>query len=228
MQPYYQDDSCTLFHGDCREALPAMRADASIVTDPPWGIAYKSGHNSSRKGFGATLVRTDGNFAGIAGDDSPFDPAPLLRFARVVIWGGHHFYDRLPAGGTWLIWDKLAGKAPFPSGSDCELAWCNWKGPTRLCTHLWRGIMRAGEENVVNEPKWHPNQKPLALMRWTLQECGGDLIIDPYAGSGSTLRAAKDLGIKSIGWELEERYCEVIARRLEQGVLDFTEEKQCV
>lgn len=226
MTPYYDHDGIAIYHGDWREVMPALAAEPidAVVTDPPWGISYKSGHNSSRYGRGSEMVRKDGNFSPIAGDNKPFDPSPWLAFKRCVFWGGHHFSDRLPAGGTWLVWDKLAGKASFPSGSDCELAWCNWKGPTRLFTHLWRGIMRAGEENIVNERKLHPNQKPVALMRWTLEQSGGGLILDPFMGSGTTLRAAKDLGRRAIGIEIEECYCEVAAKRLSQGILQFTGE----
>lgn len=226
MKPYFQDSAVTLYHADARDVLPTLERGGVdlVLTDPPWGIGYKSGHNSSRKGRGLELTRRDGNFAPIIGDDKPFDPSPLLKFPACILWGGHHFYDSLPAGGTWFVWDKLDGKASFPSGSDCEMAWCSWKGPIRLFTHLWRGAMRAGEENIVNEQKKHPNQKPLALMRWCLQLRPADaMILDPYCGSGTTLVAAKSMGRKAIGVEIEERYCAISAKRLEQGYFSFTE-----
>jgi site-specific DNA-methyltransferase (adenine-specific)/modification methylase len=220
VRPYYQQDRITIYHGDCRELLPSLQADICL-TDPPWGIAYSSTHNSARSGLGKDYCRLDGNFLPICGDQETFDPSPLLRFSRVVLWGGHCFYDRLPKGGTWIIWDKLDGKAPFHSGSDCEMAWCNWKGPTRLFTHLWRGIMRDGEENIVHSRKLHPNQKPLSLMRWSIEQAGPGSVIDPYMGSGSAIRAAKDLNRMAIGIEIEERYCEIAAKRMEQRVFDF-------
>src|SRR5688500_15292572 len=104
----------TLYLGDAVELAPALQA-ACILTDPPYGMSYKSGHNSGRKGAGAAMARKDGNFKPIAGDKKPFDPAHLLALKiPSIIWGANYFNDKLPAGNRWLIWDKLAGKTPVP------------------------------------------------------------------------------------------------------------------
>jgi site-specific DNA-methyltransferase (adenine-specific) len=213
-----EDGAVRLHCCDCRDLEIVPEAGDSLVTDPPWGINYKSGHNSSRTGNGAALVRKDGNFAPIIGDDVPFDPAALPAFARIVLWGGHRFYDKLPPGGTWLVWDKLAGKTSFPSSSDCEMAWCNWSGPCRIFTHLWRGIMRAGEENIVHSPKLHPHQKPVALMAWSIEAAGGSRIVDPYMGSGTTGVAAVRAGLGFVWVEKSPDYFEIAKERIRKAV----------
>lgn len=205
----------TLYLADCRDVLPAL-SPGVLLTDPPYGMDYRSGHNSGRKGKGAELVRKDGNFAPIEGDKVPFDPEHLLALGMpAIIWGANYFNDKLPNGRRWLVWDKLAGKTPFPSGSDIEMAWCSLAGPDRLFTHLWRGIMRAGEENIVHAGKQHPNQKPVALMSWCLSFLPSGTVIDPYMGSGSTGVAAVRAGRDFIGIEMEEAHFETACKRIE-------------
>jgi DNA modification methylase len=76
--------------------------------------------------------------------------------------------------------------------------------------------------NAITNERAHPTQKPVGLMKWCVQQAGeAELILDPFMGSGTTLRAAKDLGRKSIGIEIEEKYCEIAANRLRQEVLQF-------
>jgi site-specific DNA-methyltransferase (adenine-specific)/modification methylase len=208
----------TLYLGDCREILPTLPKVDAVVTDPPYGIAYKSGHNSSRTGAGAALVRKDGNFKPIEGDRQPFDPALLLALgAPSILWGANHYNDALPRKRRWLIWNKLVGKTPLPSGSDVELAWCSEPGPDRIFDHLWRGIMRAGEENIVHTGKQHPNQKPAALMQWCLQFVPAGTTLDPFMGSGTTGVACARAGRDFIGIELELEYFEIACKRIEDA-----------
>ena len=111
----------------------------------------------------------------------------------------------------------------FNDQADVEMAWSNIGGPARVYKHRWMGAMKKSEQQ---DRRLHPTQKPVALMRWCLQRAGvrpGDLVLDPYMGSGPVLRAAKDMGLRVIGIELEERYCEIAARRLSQEVLTFEE-----
>jgi site-specific DNA-methyltransferase (adenine-specific)/modification methylase len=214
MTPYYERGGITIYHGDAAEALPAIdaRSVALLLTDPPYGISYSpaaGGAGWGPKTFtGKDLVR---------GDDKPFDPAPLLRFPRLVLFGGNHYADRLPASPSWIVWDKRDGH-PSNDFADCELIWTNLGGVARVYRHLWNGAFRASEKGIRRQ---HPTQKPLAILRWLITEytAEGDLILDPYVGSGTTLRAAKDLARKAIGIEIEERYCEIAANRLAQEVL---------
>ena len=207
----------TLYCGDCNALRQELSGFDAIVTDPPYGMAYKSGHNSSRKGSGAAMIRKDGNFAPITGDNGPFDPTPWLEASeQCILWGANYYSDRLPAGRRWLVWDKLSGKTPLPSGSDVELAWTSAKAPSRIFTHLWRGIMRDGEENVVHGGKSHPNQKPVNLMLWCLSLLkDAQTVLDPYMGTGATGVAAARSGARFIGVEIDPAYFAIACERIE-------------
>jgi site-specific DNA-methyltransferase (adenine-specific) len=206
MTPYYQDDLVTIYHGDCREWMPD--ADV-IVTDPPYGMAWanKGALTSGRRG--AEGVRYERR--AIQGDDRPFDPLPLLGYERVVLFGANHFAARLPIG-TALIWVKRADNAFGSYLSDAEIAWM--KGGHGV--YCYRDLSLQGESAIRS----HPNQKPVGLMRWCILKAGGTgTVLDPFMGSGSTLVAAKSLGRRAIGIEIEERYCEIAAQRCSQEVL---------
>ena len=129
---------------------------------------------------------------------------------KQIIFGGNYF--TLPPTTCWLVWDKLNGDTDF---ADCELAWTNLKKAVRRKTHLWNGMIRKGGED-----RYHPAQKPLEVITWALGHAGEvKTIFDPFAGSGTTGRAAKDLGLHCTMIEREERYCEIAAKRMAQEVL---------
>jgi site-specific DNA-methyltransferase (adenine-specific) len=141
-----------------------------------------------------------------------------LGYPDVIIWGADHYASRLP-DGRFLAWDKLDGLESFDSFSDVEFAWWNRKGASRIYRHLWKGICQASEKEHLRH---HPTQKPIDLMSWCVGLLNDPKVVcDPYMGSGTTLVAAKRRGCTAIGIELEERYCEIAAKRLAQGVLDF-------
>ena len=210
MSVYYQDESVTLYHGDCREVTAWLEADV-LVTDPPYGMAYASG-------WPASWPRSVAN-----------DATAEVRDAIIAAWGAR------PAlvFGTWrvpkpmgvaqtLIWDKGddpgMGDLSFPWGSFWEEVYAFGSGFTGKRQN---GILRGWR--CPKSGRAPPTPKPLGLMGHLIDRCPPGTIADPFAGSGSTLVAAKQLGRHAIGVELEERYCEVIARRLSQGVLDFGE-----
>ena len=212
--PYYQDEHVTLWHGDCLSETAWLAADA-LVSDVPYGIDYQS--NRPR----ATVARS------IAGDKDT-----AARDAVLTEWGSR------PAlvFGTWriarpagtrqvLIWDT---KGALGMGA-MDLP---WKPAHQEIYVLGRGFTGRRTSDVLTvapvqslgyNGRLHPHQKPVELMQALIEKCPPGAIADPFAGSGSTLVAAKALGRKAIGVELDEAYCEVIAKRLSQGVLDFGE-----
>ena len=205
--PYYSDDLVTIYHGDCREWMP--EADV-LVTDPPYGMAYRHG---ARKGG----VRFGADEQAIIGDEAPFDPDFLLALGMpTVLFGANHFADRLPPSRGWVVWDKRDGSASNDQ-SDAELAWTNVLTVARLFSARWSGAHRTGREQI--EGRLHVNQKPVALMAWCLSFMPAGVVLDPFMGSGSTLKAAKEAGRRAIGIEIEERYCEIAATRCSQEVL---------
>lgn len=210
-KPYYEQGGITIYHGDCREILPQLGPVDLVLTDPPYGINY------SPAGGGAGWASK--TFSGehlVLGDAEPFDPTHLLGSPRLILWGGNHFADRLPASATWLIWYKRFPNEAPNDFADCELAWSNLGGPARVYWHEWKGAMRSSER----AQHYHPTQKPVALMKWCLQQAGDSgVVLDPYMGSGPVARAAKDLKWRYIGIEIEEKYCRIAVERLQQEPL---------
>lgn len=214
MTPYYDDgQGIQIFHGDCRDVLPTFEAGSVdlVLTDPPYGIGY-------RGGGGGNLIHSKRHRKQepVVGDDEPFDPAHLLRFARLAMFGAQHYYERLPPGGTFHVWDKRGDYREVHT-SDFDTIWVNHKEVGRIVRCVWRGICRETEHNdrIV-----HPTQKPLRVVSWVMgrfPDAGS--ILDPYMGSGTTLRAAKDLGRNAIGIEVSEEYCQIAVQRLQQSVL---------
>jgi site-specific DNA-methyltransferase (adenine-specific) len=211
MKPYYEQDGITIYHGDCRDVLPDVWFGVDLLlTDPPYGMDWNfTGQGSGKGAQGGSRSR----FAGetIVGDREDFDPSHLLRFPRVVLWGFHHFPQHLNRGSV-LVWVKKREDAYGTFLSDADLAWM--KGGCGV--YISKTINPASFQN----DRQHPTQKPVELMKWCIQKSGTNgRVLDPYMGSGSTIVAAKELGHHAIGIEVEERYCEIAAKRLSQAVL---------
>lgn len=218
MTVYYQDEHVTLHHGDLREETAWLDAD-TLVTDPPYGMAYVS-HGSSYKA-GRVMAPT----RAIAGDGDA-----RLRDDILTMWGdrpalifGTWRVPRPSNARTLLVWDK----GDTPGMGALDLPW----GPSHEEIYVlgrgFHGKRRGGVLRVEGlssmDPRreGHPTPKPLALMELLLSRCPPGTIADPCAGSGPTLVAAKALGRKAVGVELDEAYCESIAKRLSQGALDL-------
>lgn len=204
--------------GDCLEVMQGIPDGAVdlVVTDPPYGIGLPTNYKS--RGRGKWTNNKD--FPAVHGDDKPFDPIPLLRqFGEIplFIFGGNYFARQLPEMSSWYVWDKRDG-CLVNDQADCELIWSNVGGPARVFRHLWNGCLKASERT---EPRQHPTQKPIALMRWLIaaQSKEGQVVLDPYVGSGTTCIAAKQLGRKYIGIEINPDYCKIAEDRLRQGEL---------
>ena len=204
MKPYYEHAGITIYHGDCREILPSLKADV-VVTDPPYGTG---------------CAPRGGRVAGTIDRDSAqwpewdaFDPSWLALWdGPAAVFCGirmtHALGAAMGADGL-LIYVK---SNPNPLGSSFEP--CVTRG------FRSRGRQHITAYNAFNGQQ-HPTQKPLEVMRFVVKAAPEGTVLDPFMGSGTTLRAAKDLGRKAIGIEIEERYCEIAAKRLAQEVLPF-------
>lgn len=230
MKPYYERNGITIYHGDCREILPTLEGVDLVLTDPPYGIVENSGrrlhaykdHTKShgRIGWSGSAIVTD--YGDTDWDLEPLDNVAWQQLKTVssnqVVWGYNHLIDVLGKSPRTLVWDKKCQNGWEDTFSDCEFAWCSSVGPDRMFRLRWIGMLRGGKP----VKRLHPTQKPDELMAWCIRFFPDAMtILDPYAGSGSTLRAAKDLGRKAIGIEIEERYCEIAAMRLSQEVMDL-------
>jgi site-specific DNA-methyltransferase (adenine-specific) len=212
VRPYYEHGGISIYHGDSREIAPGLGFDGLVLTDPPYGIAHPTDYK--RRGRGNLAQCRD--YAPVHDDNRPFDAGWLLTIGKArIIWGGNYFTDALPPVNGWLVWDKE--RPDELDQATCELAWTDCVKGVRRFRHLWNGMMRASDDALE-----HPTQKPEALMRWCLSMRWTrefTSVLDPYMGSGTALVAAKDLGMRAIGIEIEERYCEIAAKRLQQEVL---------
>lgn len=214
MTVYWEGDGITLYHGDCREETAWLGADV-LVTDPPYGVAHVSGWDSPDRAI-ANDYTTD------------------IRDEALALWG-----DK-PAAvfGTWkaprprnvrhlVVWDKSDGTG---SGmGDLDAAFGNSHEEIYILGSWRRGsrprrpsVIRTGAGiRSLSGKLGHPTPKPEGLMGVLVEASPAGTIADPFAGSGSTLVAAKLQGRRAIGVELVEKYAEIAARRLDQGVLDF-------
>ncbi len=213
---YYDHDGITIYYADNADMEWPDPADVGLLlTDPPYGVAYEgvdlaSGVVSASKTAGLSVI----------GDDRPFVPEACLIYPRVMLWGANNYAPSLPVGG-WLVWDKTGRGKVRTFMADAELAWHNFGQGVDVFHHLWLGVHRDSEAGPKGLRGVHPTQKPVALMRWIVDKWTdpGDLVFDPYMGSGPVARACLDLGRRYIGIEIVEEYCEAAVDRLGQLAL---------
>lgn len=207
MTPYYDDGQCVIYHGDCREVLPELSGDA-VITDPPYGVG---------KDYGDEY------------DDSPkeywdwfLDVIPVMRSAAPVVAFTHRVAAlRYLTDWDWVgVWHKpraMAGLNWYPVMPHWEPIFMYGIGGRRDLPRRF-DVLSHNPAPITQHPCPKPTSLYIDLVNW-LVPIG--TVIDPFMGSGTTLRAAKDLGRTAIGIELSERYCEIAADRLAQGVLDL-------
>lgn len=202
IKPYYEHNGIVIFHGDCREILPNLGRFDLALTDPPYGIGFAAQPTKWQRKAG----QKPENWDNLTVDEVPY----IIGSARIqIVWGGNYY--PLPTSRGWLAWCKP--DAP-PSMGTIEFAWTN---QNRNSKHLIHSISATNPERLG-----HPTQKPLAVMRWCIGQFPDvGSVVDPFAGSGTTLEAAKAFGLSAVGIEINERYCEIAAKRLQQEVMDF-------
>jgi DNA modification methylase len=217
IEPYYNHNGITIYHGDCLEIMPHLPKVDLVLTDPPYGVKRDKGFGGFG-GFGSPIARrkhNDDNWDTERPSKEYFDL--MIEISNIaIIFGGNYFADMLPQGKHWIVWDK---KNTMPTFGDCELIWTNiMRNSVKKITYEWNGLI--GKEKFRS----HPTQKPLGLLKLIIEVYpkNSETVLDPFMGSGTTLRAAKDLNRKAIGIEIEEKYCEIAAKRLSQEVFNFT------
>lgn len=199
--------NATLYLGDCLEILPTLPKVDAVITDPPYGIGEARKDHSSRDRLAKSPLYGRSDW-----DNATLDRARLQAILnageRVILWGGNYY--PLPPVSKWLVWDK-ENSGDF---ADCELAWTNIPGAVRIFRHMWNGMLRASERGQ----RVHPTQKPVALMRWCLQQVGNpQSVADACMGSSPVGVACAELGIEYHGIEIEPKYFDIACERIENA-----------
>ena len=216
MKPYYEDKYVTIYHGDCREILPTLPKVDLVLTDPPYGVDI-----ASKDQVGGSVLAQNTKHIVSDWDSKSIDDEVMLIVVQMgrqaMVFGGNYY--SLPPSPCWLIWNKR-GNHPSNNFADCELIWTSMSKPSRIYTYWWQGMMQQDMKN--KDYHYHPTQKPISVMRWCITQANEpQTILDPFMGSGTTLRAAKDLNRHCIGIEIEEKYCEITANRCRQSVMEL-------
>jgi len=183
-----------------------------LISDPPYGVNIVSENGK----VGGGKVCAAGTYRPIINDDSIKSSENMYRIMeggiadKFIIFGGNYFTSFLPPSSCWIVWDKK-GEMNSNNFADCEMIWTNFDKPARIITHLWRGMIKQGE----NGKRVHPTQKPVDLLVKIIEEYTkkDDIIVDPFLGSGSTLIACEKTKRVCYGSELEPLYIDVIISR---------------
>ena len=225
MKPYYSEGGITIYHGDCREVLPTLPLVDLLLTDPPYGVAYVTARRS----------RSEPLRVAVSNDTALDVVAEAWPAAMERLSNDRHWYafasprkiseaERIFGGAKHILaWDKgdrgTVGDLEAGFGEAWEAIFYGMKGRRALFGKRPRTVLRY-DWSATMDPV-HPTVKPVDLLARLIGYSTdiGETVLDPFMGSGTTLRAAKDTGRKAIGIEIEERYCEIAAKRLAQGVL---------
>lgn len=227
MEPYYSHGGIEIYHGDCMEILPHVRDVDAVITDPPYGIDFQSARRSEAE-------RLDK----VTNDGLPFvwwlfgaakvmcDSSPLLCFCRWDVQEA--FRSSIEWSGldvrSQIIWNRGVhglGDLNGQAAPQHDVIWFARKGDYEFPGGRPKSVltsMRVTPDNLM-----HPNEKPVALIAHLMRMYTnpGDVVFDPFLGSGTSVEAAKQTDRQLIGIEIEEKYCEIAAKRLSQEVLDF-------
>lgn len=225
MRPYYQDEAVTIYHGDCREVLPSLPSVDLVVTDPPFSVPvkYQDAHGEHPRSWGDLLVM------------EPFFVEVFREIRRVVRDEGQTYIccdaDTYPvfyksAYSLWpqssmLVWYKPTGRRGRGWLHSYELVLHLRTPATAYAPGFRQDVVGIMPVRTLN--RQHPAEKPGDLWSFLAEGMPGDTFtaLDPFAGGGGMLEWAKRRGHRAIGIEIEERYCEIAARRMAQGVLDL-------
>lgn len=207
--PFYKDESVTIYCGDCREIIPELGQFDLLLTDPPYGVAFE--------GKSTKFTAPQGGYLSGDSDAGPgVVEMAMKQCERGVVFTGNRLMHDYPK-------PRDIGCVYCPGGAGV--------GPWGfVCFHsiLFYGKRQGGPKspssfssNHIAEKNGHPCPKPIEWIEWAVSigSLPGETILDPFAGSGTTGRAAKDLGRKAVLIEREQAYCEIAVERLRQGVL---------
>ena len=207
MTPYYETELGKLYHGDCLEIMPQLEPVDLVLTDPPYGIGKKIERDycagvAHRVKYPVPVEKWD-----IIPPPKYFEMVYKIS-ANQIIFGGNFFAEHLKNSSCWLVWDKDRKNRM----ADCELVYTSFDTAVRKFKYTWNGMIKEAPEK-----RYHPTQKPVGLIMQILRKYSQetDVTLDTHIGSGTTAVACERLNRKWIGIEIEEKYCEIAAKRIE-------------
>jgi site-specific DNA-methyltransferase (adenine-specific) len=208
MKPYYEEHGITIYHGDCREVLPTLGHINLVLTDPPYGVGFEfPTYIDTLENWKELMIDLVGRIRATA--DMGILPSCQIKQLEWI-------YKNVPP--DWLLcWFKGA------TGCAASVGFNDWE-PLLVYGRTEKLCMHDHFLAIPETPNFgHPCPKPIQWAKTLIQRATKDgmLVVDPFMGSGTTLRAAKDLGRRAIGIEIEEKYCEIAVKRLSQKVLPF-------
>lgn len=224
MTPYYSDDVVTIYHGDCRDVLPTLSGARLVVTDPPYTFGLASTSQEGKAGGWGDLMNNSHFYASWLSECRRLTNARQGAAWVFGSWRSFPVLARSAYEASWpieslLVWDKewigpggMRGLRPsyelvaLFAQDDFSIA-------DRGLPDIWRSKWASAR------PNGYAAEKPVGLLERLIRESGGGCTLDPFMGSGSTMVAAKQAGATAIGIEVEERWCEVAAKRCSQDLL---------
>ena len=227
----FRVDSHRLLCGDStksEDVALVMGGEKGIVfSDPPYGVSIVStdkaklpSESNETRGFvGAGGMVPVNAYHPIIGDDTIKTAQEFygicieVGIKDFILWGGNYFTTFLPPSPCWLIWDKREN-IPSNNFADCEIAWTNFDKPSRIYRHLWSGLLRKGNRKDELMGRVHPTQKPVGLAINIMNDFPAEIYLDGFLGSGSFMVAAKNIGKRMFGIEMDPAYCAVTLERM--------------
>jgi site-specific DNA-methyltransferase (adenine-specific) len=241
VKPYYDEDGITIYHGDCRDVIADI-PDQSVellLTDPPYASGARRDADKQVRGSMLRSMEDEDWFSHDAMTTWGFNwfaRSLLSPLRRVIAEHAHMYwftdwrmtptlYGMLEAHGYrvnhTLVWAKTHfGMGSYWRNQHENIIFASAGQPAEMLDRGRGSVLT--QQGVSPDRRIHPTEKPIGLLNQIMSAVPGDTVLDPFMGSGTTLRAAKDLGRKAIGIEIEERYCEIAVQRLAQGVLEFS------
>lgn len=225
MEPTVSTELYSLYFGDsCKNLLdlPAgsvhfpLGTIGAILTDPPYGMGIgKMGFANNR----TSILATSNDYSGMAQwDDERLSKKQIKNLIKLaptaIVFGGNFYADYLPPSRCWYVWDKKDGGKYSSDYADCEMIWTNIDAPARIIRHTWHGMIQ--QDMARKEERFHPTQKPVAVVRRLILDLTkpGDLVIDPFMGSGTTCIAALQTGRRFVGFDNNEYYFSIAQQRI--------------
>jgi site-specific DNA-methyltransferase (adenine-specific) len=248
MNPYYDDGTVTIYHGSCEEVMPHLDPVDIVVTSPPYNMGLVPGGNGRgmyRPGASNKAGRFRDGYDGTNDDAMPQDEydafhrarlGEMWTLAQLGVFYNHrprieHGRLRVPLGWDYgdavlrqiIVWDRGTGIDVTLRGFCTRQEWIMLfaKPEFRVVDHSASGMGDVWRLGIETTETGHPAPFPISLPARCISATGAHSVLDPFLGSGTTLRAAKDAGVRGIGIERSEAYCEIAAKRLAQEALDF-------